>query len=140
MPKKPPTHDPKGRTPEQRLGERRKATDARRDKSKPWRKLYTSARWRALRAYILRRDPSCILCLSEGKTTPACIADHIVEHEGNEVLFWDTHNVWGLCATCHSSIKQRLEYSLKGLSKETVQGVYEYLRNIFAKYVMLVDD
>lgn len=133
----PPTHDPKGRTPAQRLRERNAIHDKRREREKPYRAWYRTPRWRELRAFILRRDPSCRMCLHEGRITPACVADHLVEHEGDQVLFWDTLNIWGLCKTCHNSAKQRIEKALGTKSKEQVQGVYEYLRNIYSLTVQI---
>lgn len=137
MPNKPPTHDPKGRTPEQRLAERRAHHDKKREREAPWRAWYRTPRWRTLRAFILRRDPACCMCKYRGELTPSCVVDHVVEHKGNEVLFWDTLNLWGLCTTCHNSVKQRLERSLVNMSKETVQGVYDSLRIIFAATVQI---
>ena len=138
MPNKPPTHDPRGRTPAERLAEKRAFHDKKREREQPWRAWYRTPRWRALRAWVLRRDPACILCLEQGKLTPSQVADHLVEHKGDPVLFYDPFNIWGLCKTCHNSTKQRVERSLAGLSKEQVKAVYASLRETFRKYVTQV--
>lgn len=61
--------------------------------------FYRSARWRALRAAVLRSDPTC--------TTPGCRrrsthADHVVPRSrgGADTLA----NLRGLCASCHSRV------------------------------------
>lgn len=135
MPKMPPTHDPKGRTPEERMRERKRHYDKRRAGVNLWRSWYNTPRWRALRAWVLRRDPSCRLCLFEGRVTIATVCDHVREHKGEEVLFWDRGNLWGLCGTCHNSVKQRMERALVKRSKETVQGVHEYLAKVYSATV-----
>lgn len=77
-----------------------------------WRKWYKSARWRTLRLAVLTRDlftcqwPGC------GRVEPdtsKLVADHRRPHRGDETLFWDERNLWTLCASCHSSAKQREE-------------------------------
>jgi 5-methylcytosine-specific restriction endonuclease McrA len=44
----------------------------------------------------------------EGNTSKL-VADHKKPHRGNEHLFWDDTNLTTLCASCHSSAKQREE-------------------------------
>ncbi len=78
----------------------------------PWRKLYKTARWRALRMVILTRDmftcqwPSCGLMTAD---TSQLVVDHKRPHRGDEALFWDERNLQCLCAPCHNSRKQRAE-------------------------------
>jgi 5-methylcytosine-specific restriction protein A len=60
-----------------------------------------TARWRRLRADILRRDPFCRACRVEGRRTLTVDIDHIVRHEGDPVRFWDAGNLQGLCRICH---------------------------------------
>lgn len=78
--------------------------------SRPWQHLYNKARWNnprtGLRATILRRDPLCKLQLSETCKArggnPSSVADHIIDHQGNERLFWDPKNLQGVCSDCHA--------------------------------------
>jgi 5-methylcytosine-specific restriction endonuclease McrA len=78
----------------------------------PWRKMYGTARWRALRIKIFERDgytcqwPGCGRV--EGNTS-MLIADHRTPHRGDERLFWDEGNLWTLCKPCHDGPKQRAE-------------------------------
>ena len=39
----------------------------------------------------------------------ATVVDHIVPHKGDEARFHDLNNLQSLCATCHNSVKQRIE-------------------------------
>jgi len=57
----------------------------------PWRKLYKTARWRALRMAILARDlftcqwPGCGFATAD---TSKLVADHREPHRDDEALFW----------------------------------------------------
>ena len=62
----------------------------------------------------LQHHPLCVMCAEEGRTTPADVVDHIVPHQGNEVLFWDSNNWQALCKRHHDSDKQKME---RGMSK-----------------------
>lgn len=79
---------------------------------RPWRKWYGTARWRVLRMTVLARDlftcqwPGCGRIEAD---TSKLVADHRRPHRGDARLFWDEGNLWTLCATCHSSKKQRAE-------------------------------
>ena len=54
-------------------------------------------RWRRM---ILAKHPLCQACESEGRTTPATVADHIIPiSQGGLKL--DLNNGQGLCASCH---------------------------------------
>jgi 5-methylcytosine-specific restriction endonuclease McrA len=64
----------------------------------PWRAWYQSARWKALRTEIVRRDQCCVVC---GKETTLEV-DHIRPHRGDEALFFDETNLQTLCKRCHS--------------------------------------
>jgi 5-methylcytosine-specific restriction endonuclease McrA len=78
----------------------------------PWRKLYNTARWRALRMKILVRDMFTCQWSGCGLTTAdtsQLVADHREPHRGDEALFWDEGNLWTLCKPCHDSRKQRAE-------------------------------
>jgi 5-methylcytosine-specific restriction endonuclease McrA len=43
----------------------------------------------------------------------ASTVDHIIQHRGDHVLFWNRSNWQPLCARCHNSVKQRLERSAR---------------------------
>jgi 5-methylcytosine-specific restriction enzyme A len=79
----------------------------------PWNpeKPYANVRWRKESKAFLSHDPLCRDCAKRGRDVPATIVDHIIPHHGDYVLFWDQGNWQGLCATCHSSGKQRFEKS-----------------------------
>ena len=67
------------------------------DHHRSWKKLYNCVRWKQLREAVLRRDPICVAC----KRNASTIADHIKDHRGNPVLFYDIKNLRGLCKPCH---------------------------------------
>lgn len=66
-------------------------------------------RWQQARERYLLDHPLCVFCERKGMTTAASVVDHIVAHRGDQDLFWDQGNWQSLCATCHSSVKQREE-------------------------------
>lgn len=67
-------------------------------------------KWRKARERYLRAHPLCVFCESKGHVTAATVVDHIVPHNGNMKLFWDSENNWqGLCYHHHNSDKQRME-------------------------------
>ena len=60
--------------------------------------LYTSTRWRKLRALKLQENPFCELCLP--KIAPATIVHHKHEvKQGGDPFEWD--NLQSVCASCH---------------------------------------
>nr|DAP38490.1 MAG TPA: HNH endonuclease [Caudoviricetes sp.] len=81
-----------------------------------WRKCkQTSAQrgygsaWRRARARFLQDHPLCVMCLAEGKLTPATVVDHIKPHRGDQTLFWDVSNWQPLCKEHHDSTKKIIE-------------------------------
>ena len=66
------------------------------------RKLYRLARWLRMRDEVIREQPFCMVCLSEGRRMITQEIDHIVPHEGHVDRFWDRSNLQGLCKGCHS--------------------------------------
>lgn len=60
----------------------------------------------------LKGSPLCAYCERSGRTTAATVADHIEPHRGDAALFRGP--LQSLCATCHSSIKQREENGSAG--------------------------
>lgn len=102
MPYKPKTF----RMVEEKPRQAAKGYDRKREKDKPWRKLYRSARWEAVRRTLLARGPMCVECQKRGLVKPATDIDHIVPHRGDLTLFWMKTNWQALCHSCHS-IKTR---------------------------------
>ena len=74
------------------------------------RRMYDSARWRQARKQHLLENPLCVMCARQGRDTPASVVDHVIEHKGDPVLFWDTKNRQSLCPSCHSGIKRMQEH------------------------------
>jgi len=62
---------------------------------------YSCARWRRLRAELLREEPFCRTCRAQGRNVLTAEIDHIVKHDGDPGRFWDRNNCQGLCAACH---------------------------------------
>jgi hypothetical protein len=50
------------------------------------------------------------MCTTEGRVTPAEVADHDIPHHGDYRLFW-FGTLTSLCKACHDSRKRRLERS-----------------------------
>lgn len=99
----------------------------KREKRRPWKatvktrraqagrkrdhdKRYHTKLWQRTRMLVLRRDPSCVLCLQLGKVTPATVADHIVPvrmRDQNDDRFYDIDTIRGLCTWCHARVSGR---------------------------------
>lgn len=77
----------------------------------PWVKWYKTASWRKIRKTVLSRHPICEMCKKNGIITASNVADHKIPHRGDMKKFFDLSNLWGLCDSCHSSTKQRIEKS-----------------------------
>lgn len=69
-------------------------------------------RWQKARERFLRLNPLCVYCKAKGRVEVANVVDHIVPHRGNQEIFWDESQWQALCASCHSSAKQREEKQL----------------------------
>ena len=73
-----------------------------------WREGLTTAqrgyggKWQRYRLKFLERNVLCVMCRAQGKVTEATVVDHIVDHRGNQALFWDRSNHQALCKPCHS--------------------------------------
>lgn len=105
MPSMPPTLRPSGSRPRM---EARRDYDERRRAEKPWRAWYKTRRWQARRSRQLRDEPLCAMCLRDGVTTAATIADHVEPHRGDEALFFDGR-LQSLCKWHHDKAKQSEE-------------------------------
>lgn len=70
------------------------------------KRMYDCARWRKARRNFLLENQLCVLCLRQGRDTPANVVDHIKPHGGDYELFWDRVNWQALCKQCHDSSKK----------------------------------
>lgn len=61
------------------------------------------SRWQRLREIILGRSPLCACCEAHSQVRPANVVDHIVDHKGDQRLFWDESNLQTLCTPCHDA-------------------------------------
>ena len=72
-----------------------------------WREGLTTAqrgyggKWQRYRLVFLERNVLCVMCQAKGKVTAATVVDHIVDHRGNQALFWAPDNHQALCKPCH---------------------------------------
>ncbi|MDT7935231.1 MAG: AAA family ATPase [Sphingomonadaceae bacterium] len=70
-------------------------------------------KWRKARRTFLSKPERrwCAMCVADGRAQPsaASVVDHVRPHRGDSKLFWDKANWQPLCASHHSSAKQRLE-------------------------------
>jgi len=101
MPNRPTTHHPKGWKPKDpRSLDQRRGSSGERGYGWTWQKF---------RDTFLKENPLCAYCLKLGRPVQATVVDHIVPHRGDMRLFWQQGNHQSLCASCHSSVKQREE-------------------------------
>jgi 5-methylcytosine-specific restriction enzyme A len=70
---------------------------------------YCSLRWRLLRASVIREQPFCMVCDSQGRRVVTQEIDHVRKHDGDPALFWDRANLQGLCKPCHTRKTKRGE-------------------------------
>lgn len=82
-----------------------------RKESASYNNLYHTSQWRKLRKDFLIEFPYCVKCGNKANTV-----DHILDHKGNESLFWNKKNLQSMCSSCHS-IKTLQTHSF---SKKTV--------------------
>jgi len=68
-----------------------------------YRKLYATVAWQRIRQRILSEYPFCVLCEAQGIVTKATDIDHILDHIGDTILFYQRNNLQALCKSCHSS-------------------------------------
>jgi len=66
-------------------------------------------RWDKARTTYLTHHPLCVMCIKDGAVTAATVVDHIIQHRGDQALFWDKANWQSLCKPHHDSRKQREE-------------------------------
>ena len=90
---------------QERAKERRAAfngNDSRNDKTTEHKAAYNNSRWAKASRTYRQRNPLCAHCLQRGITTPATCVDHIIPHNYDWELFWDSSNWQALCWSCHS--------------------------------------
>lgn len=88
---------------------RNREYDERRRQEKPWRKLYATARWAALRAGQLLSQPLCERCGERNMVVAATVVHHREPHKGDPALFFDAGNLASSCKRCHDIDEQRIE-------------------------------
>lgn len=76
---------------------------------------YSTKRWVVRSRQQLREHPLCVMCLAQGRVEAARVADHIIPHKGDKVLFWEG-KLQSLCVPHHNASKKQIEQ--KGFSKE----------------------
>lgn len=98
---------PKGK--DARCEEHRKAAGRARAKNRPELRYYGTAKHKAWRAAVLRRDPVCVIC----KAVPSTHADHYPRSLTDLLEIGlpldDMDNGRGLCHSCHSRETGRLQ-------------------------------
>jgi 5-methylcytosine-specific restriction protein A len=72
--------------------------EARQKGSDVAHRMYQTKQWKILRAQVLREQPYCV-CGCGGK---ADTVDHIQNHDGNPLLFYDRQNLQAMTRACHN--------------------------------------
>jgi 5-methylcytosine-specific restriction protein A len=93
----------------QSAGETRRMTDRRSVAASEYRKWYSSAAWRQLRAAQLEVSPWCLFCQRMRRRIRATQVDHRVPHRGDAFRFFDPTNLVSLCKPHHDATKKRIE-------------------------------
>lgn len=99
--------------PAPRLGFSQRDEQGHSSAHEPWRGWYHLARWKRLRAKVLKRDLFTCQCGCGHVEHDASqlVADHRTPHRGDPRLFWDEDNVWTLRKSpCHDKVKQAEEH------------------------------
>ena len=102
MPTLPPMFKPHGQPSKPEYARARRVRDS-------WRAWFGTAKWKAIRAAQLTRQPTCERC----GMAPATTANHRRPHRGDPGLFWGGA-LESVCASCHSSTIQREENRSRG--------------------------
>lgn len=71
-----------------------------------YRRLYSTARWKRLRAQVLAERPLCEWCLEREVVEPATDVHHAEAHRGDLAKFWSGPLI-ATCRSCHASRGQR---------------------------------
>ena len=83
--------------------------DRRSVEASAYRRHYSTARWKRLRAAQLQRQPLCEAHLAVGQVVAARVVNHREPHRGDLALFFDPANLQSVCASCHDGPIQRIE-------------------------------
>jgi len=73
-----------------------------------WDVWYQHRSWRRRRKQQLAQQPFCAICLAQGRSTAACVVDHVIPHRGDRTAF-KLGQLQSLCESCHNSTKQQIE-------------------------------
>lgn len=65
-------------------------------------RLRASPRWRMVRAAVLRAEPTCRRCRSEGRASPATDVHHVRRASERPDLFFERSNLEPACKPCHA--------------------------------------
>lgn len=57
---------------------------------------------------------SGVLCIGKYPAANSPVADHIIQHNGDERLFWDVDNIQTLAKIIHDQVKQKIENGWRG--------------------------
>lgn len=91
-------------------------------------KAYNSTAWRKLRAYHIKTEPLCQMCLAKGIVKPADHVHHKLSPFRNGEVDWtlmlDPENLVSICAECHA-----LEHNREESPEETIAKLDELLNN-----------
>lgn len=86
--------------------------------------FYKTAKWKAKRERILRRDEYlCQECKRYGKTTPATTVHHIYPLEQRPELELVSDNLISLCNQCHDKMHDRNNNELTSLGLEWMRRI-----------------
>lgn len=72
------------------------------NKNRPDRHDLYDSQWAKASKLFLAKNPLCEECLKYNVLRPSKETDHIIPHNGNYKLFWNSDNWQALCKTCHS--------------------------------------
>lgn len=95
------------------------AHKAVKDTGEEWRRGKSAAqrgygyKWQKARAGYLKKHPLCRHHEARGLIVLAKVVDHIIDHKGDDALFWDSNNWQPLCVICHN-IKTASEQNQRG--------------------------
>ena len=77
------------------------------------RRWYSRAEWKRLAKTQLHRQPLCVMCLQEGKSVPAEVADHIVPvFDAKGAASYERFRLGALQSLCrdhHDRVKRHVE-------------------------------
>lgn len=82
--------------------------EARRRQAHPWRALYKTPQWQAIRVAVFADEPLCRRCHASGLVVPATVVNHVERHHGDPVKFF-AGPFEPLCKPCHDGEVQREE-------------------------------